>query len=149
MCGRRGCLTAEAGLESVLARAGLDNTIEHDGITRAQYLIKERVARGDPAVLAALAQAGAALSSAILDLAILLDPTYVVLGGYWSEVFDALQISLDESPRLVHHLIGDSELEPGLASFVRPGRLGRSAARRGAIHSVVDELIDNPARLTE
>lgn len=147
MCGRRGCLVAEAGLESVLARAGLADEIERNGLAKAMYLVAERTTEEDPAMLAALEHAGTALSSAILDLSTLFDPSHVVLGGYWSEVFDALHISMSGSPRLSRHLIDENVDPSGAHSFVLPGRLGRAAARRGAIRFVVDSLFENPLSL--
>lgn len=148
-CGRRGCLVAEAGLESVLTKAGLADEIERSGAAKAGYLVAERAAAGDPAMLDALRHAGAALSTAILDLSALFGPRHVVLGGYWSEVFDALEISLAEAPRLSRELLDEISADrTGAGSFVLPGRLGRAAARQGAIRAAVDGLFADPLALT-
>ncbi|GAA3115427.1 hypothetical protein GCM10017687_30900 [Streptomyces echinatus] len=74
-CGGRGCLEQYAGEEAVLRAAGLEPREDLVG------LLGERAGAGDPAVRAALRDAGTALGIALTGAVNLLDPETVVLGG--------------------------------------------------------------------
>ncbi|WP_091091756.1 ROK family transcriptional regulator [Micromonospora nigra] len=83
-CGRRGCLTALAGLPAVVGRLLPD--ADADGpvtdylpeLDRIQALARQ----GDPAVHAALTEIGRDLGHAVAVLANLLNPEAVVVGGH-------------------------------------------------------------------
>jgi len=85
-CGRRGCLEALAGIPALIRRA-LPDTAEDGPITDFAPevdRIRARARRGDPAVLAALAETGRHLGHGVALLANLVNPEVVLLGGYFS-----------------------------------------------------------------
>lgn len=84
-CGRLGCLQAFASGPSVLRRAFGDDTA-----AAPEDRLREAFNAGDPAAVAALAEAWAALGRAILCLCELLDPEIVAIGGGFAAAFPEL-----------------------------------------------------------
>ena len=135
-CGRRGCLEAVAGLGTLIRRA-----LPEAAVTPSEFgpHVEEiqRLARGgDPRALAALAEAGSHLGHAVAMLANLLNPEFVVLGGYFTD--------------LAPWLIGDAERELRARSIapdsggtrIIASALDSSAAAAGGAALILD-AIDN------
>jgi predicted NBD/HSP70 family sugar kinase len=147
VCGQTGCFVAETGPEVVLEWAGLDALMGTAGVSVAVAELVDRVRAQEPRAVAAVAAAGRAIESMIVSLATTLNPERVILGGYWAEVFDGLQIS----PRLglpdgsiFQILTLDEQGEPNL---VVPGRLGARAARLGALNYAIDRALSDMSPL--
>ncbi|MFI0808690.1 ROK family protein [Streptomyces echinatus] len=133
-CGGRGCLEQYAGEEAVLRAAGLEPREDLVG------LLGERAGAGDPAVLAALRDAGTALGIALTGAVNLLDPETVVLGGALAAL----------SPWLLPALEGElASRTAGPACPVTVSRLGPQGPLLGAAHSVVRAVLDDPAVVAE
>jgi predicted NBD/HSP70 family sugar kinase len=78
-CGNDGCLETKAGVEAIAAAAGIPTAA-----VRTRSLADEvarRCADGDPAALAAVAEAGSWLGIGLAGVCNVLDPEAVVLGG--------------------------------------------------------------------
>lgn len=123
-CGGRGCLERLAGLDAILAAAGVDSRGE----------LEQRCAADDAAALAAVADAGRLVGVALSSATNLLDPDAVVLGG----VFAALAPWL--APAVADSLAAHAAHPELLVSS-----LGADAAVRGAAGSVIRRVIDDPA----
>ncbi|MFI2765209.1 ROK family protein [Streptomyces echinatus] len=133
-CGGRGCLEQYAGEEAVLRAAGLEPREDLVG------LLGERAGAGDPAVRAALRDAGTALGIALTGAVNLLDPETVVLGGALAGL----------SPWLLPALEGElAGRTAGQACPVTVSRLGPQGPLLGAAHSVVRAVLDDPAVVAE
>jgi predicted NBD/HSP70 family sugar kinase len=124
-CGSRGCLETLVGLEALARAAGL----EAGRGTSAQAIaeeIAERACAEDTGTLAALAEAGATLGSAVASTVNLLDLEGVVLAGAYAVLAPwlgpAIEAGLEE-----HLLAADWS-----TCVVRASTLGESAATRGA-----------------
>jgi predicted NBD/HSP70 family sugar kinase len=84
-CGRRGCLETVASGHAILARLGLipeRRTKTGHGTSDARLLRKAiRMADEDPRVQRAFRSAGHSLGTALKQVAVMLDPEIIVLGG--------------------------------------------------------------------
>lgn len=127
-CGSEGCLEQYAGLRAVLRSAG-----------PGAGSIASRAAAGEPAMLAALAEAGEALGIALAGALNLLDLDAVVLGGAHAELAPWLVGPIEE--QLARRLVGAAVSRPA----VRASALGADAASLGAAWSVLDRVLDDPA----
>ncbi|MCL3819526.1 ROK family transcriptional regulator [Aeromicrobium wangtongii] len=78
-CGRLGCWEASVGLRAMLAAVGMQ---EHATPLQTAVLVAERAAT-DEAVRAALEDLGRDLGRGLATLAAVLDPSAIVLGGYF------------------------------------------------------------------
>ncbi|WP_193786372.1 ROK family transcriptional regulator [Actinoplanes friuliensis] len=128
-CGARGCLEQYAGQEAVLRAAGVA-TVE-DLIVVASA--------GEPAALAALTAAGAALGMAVATVVNLLDVKTIVLGGSYASLLPWLRdsITAEAGRRVLTAAWSPVQLQAAT--------LGPDAAMRGAAGSVIRTLIDDPA----
>lgn len=121
-CGRRGCWEASIGLHAMLAAVGMP---ELDTPYLSAQAVADR-AEHDPAVRAALDNLGRDVGLGLAILANVLDPSLVVLGGYFvalgEHVLGPARRSLDE--RLPSPAQGRPEL--------RLSTLGMEAAALGA-----------------
>lgn len=139
-CGQHGCLVTVAGPDVVLANAGLAEARDRDGLTAALDLLVERVKAGEPAATSAFADAAEWIGRTIALLRMTLDPSAIVLGGYWAELADG--IAATSIPRL--------QLTPDAAipvPRILAGRLGADAALLGALHQARDAALDDPLTL--
>ncbi|MGJ4843106.1 ROK family protein [Leifsonia sp. Le1] len=140
-CGQRGCFVTVAGPDVVLAAAGLAELRDRDGLTAALAELVERVQAGDAAATAAFDAAAVWIARTIALLRMALDPSVIVLGGYWADL--APRIAAAAAPRL---RIGAAEqLAP--APPIVAGRLGADAALLGALHQARDAAIADPLSL--
>ena len=132
-CGASGCLEAYAGQEALLARAGLAGGAADD---------LRRAAEGeDPAALAALDDAGAALGTALAAAVNLLDVDAVVLGGSCAPLAPWL------APPLQRELAARVLRARLLEVPVRVSATGADAAVMGAAALVLQGVLDAPAPL--
>jgi predicted NBD/HSP70 family sugar kinase len=75
-CGRRGCLEIYAGGDGMLRRLGRSNSCVNS-MTR----LVEQARAGDEDVLAVVAEGARALGRALTNVALVLNPSTIVLGG--------------------------------------------------------------------
>jgi predicted NBD/HSP70 family sugar kinase len=78
-CGRLGCAEAYVGLRALTARAGLPQAAGNPDPDPA--VLRRRVQQQDPRALEAVHEAGHALGVLLHNLAAILDPQLIVLGG--------------------------------------------------------------------
>jgi predicted NBD/HSP70 family sugar kinase len=126
-CGARGCLEQYAGQEAIIRAAGVDDLVP-------------QAETGNPAVLDALAGAGAALGVAVAGVVNLLDVEAVVLGGIYAPLATWLRPAVEAEIQQRVLTTGWSPVD------VRPSVLGADAAVMGAAGSVVRTIRDHPAR---
>lgn len=132
-CGASGCLEAYAGQEALLARAGLAGGAADD--------LRRAAERADPAALAALDDAGAALGTALSAAVNLLDVDAVVLGGSCAPLAPWLTPPLQRE--LARRVLRARLLEVP----VRVSATGADAAVMGAAALVLQGVLDAPALL--
>lgn len=140
-CGRRGCWETQVGLGALLHACAdpddpvRDPTLDLDKRTR---MVRARAEQGDRRTLDALHQIGTALGTGVSILVNLLNPSVVVLGGY----FAALPEWLVEPIRnqVVAHV-----LAPGAGGArVVGSRLGFTAATAGGALASLRRVLDDP-----
>ena len=139
-CGGRGCLERVAGQEAILRAAGLavsPGTRLGYGESTVPVLV-ERLEAGDPQALAAVADAGRALGSALSDVVNVLDADTIVLGGLYATLAPWLAEPLERS--LAQQVVA-STWRP---VQVRASELGPDAAVRGAAAWIVQRLLAAP-----
>ncbi|MCP2165445.1 ROK family protein [Goodfellowiella coeruleoviolacea] len=140
-CGRRGCWETQVGLAALLrAVGGPDDEVTDPSLDLEGRLavVKGRAEAGDPRTLAALRQIGSALGVGASILVNVLNPTAVVLGGYFAT-------------------LGEWLVEPALAELsgrvLAPERggcalvlsdLGFTAAVRGGGYAALERVFDDP-----
>jgi predicted NBD/HSP70 family sugar kinase len=134
-CGSRGCLEQYAGQEAILRAAG-QNADARDGDEVARILALANGA--DPAMLAALRDAGTALGVAVAGMVNMLDVGTVILGNSYAPLSPWL---IDEVEREVRERVITADWSP---VSVRPSALAAEATVVGAAGSVVLEILENP-----
>lgn len=140
-CGRRGCWETQVGLGALLhACADPDDPVRDPGLDLDQRMrmIRARAEQHDRRTLDALHQIGTALGLGVSFLVNLLNPSVVVLGGY----FAALPEWLVEPIRnqVVAHV-----LAPGAGGAKVVGsRLGFTAATTGGALASLRRVLDDP-----
>lgn len=128
-CGRSGCWEASVGLRSMLAAVGMT---EHDTPLQSAQAVASR-AGDDPGVREALAQLGQDLGTGIATLSAVLNPSVIVLGGYFVPLGEfivpaANTVLADRLPSAALHL-----------PEIRLSTLGIHAAALGAAeHALAD-----------
>jgi predicted NBD/HSP70 family sugar kinase len=139
-CGGRGCLERVAGQEAILRAAGLP-TAAGTSLGHAESAVPELIAmltRQEPAALDAVRQAGIALGLGLADVANVLDPGTIVLGGIYAALAPWLAEPLEAA--LARQVIA-ARWRP---IQVRPSALGPDAAVRGAAGWIVQRVLDAP-----
>jgi predicted NBD/HSP70 family sugar kinase len=136
-CGSDGCLEQYAGQHAILRAAANPNGGEPPTQTPAS--IADRATAGEPAMLAALTEAGRALGIALAGALNLLDLDAVVLGGLHATLAPWLVGPVEAE--LSRRLVG----APVAMPVVRASTLGADAAVLGAAWSVLDRVLDDPA----
>jgi predicted NBD/HSP70 family sugar kinase len=135
-CGARGCWETEVGEAALLRSAGV-----HD--LRGAAAVAEVLARadaGDPVAVAAVTEIGHWLGVGVSNLANLLDPEVVVLGGIFQQLFPFLQESMLEAVR------ARSIAEVPEPVLVLPSALGTSAQLHGAAEVVLGSMLADLTR---
>jgi predicted NBD/HSP70 family sugar kinase len=125
-CGGRGCVEQYAGQDQLLRVAGQPDPIA----------LEAAVAAGEPAALAAVRQAGAALGVGLASLLNVLDLPTVVLGGLYARLYDPLMPSL--SAELEQRVLA------GPGTRLLRSNQGSDAAVRGAAGAVLDRVLLDP-----
>jgi predicted NBD/HSP70 family sugar kinase len=134
-CGSRGCLEQYAGQEAILLAAGAPRTTGQ----AALRLMQERAGAGEPAMLAALRRAGAALGVAVAGAVNLLDVQTVVLGGGYAVLEPWLR------PELTREVAVRAVTAGWAPVSVRPSMLGTRATVVGAARSALRAVLEHPA----
>jgi predicted NBD/HSP70 family sugar kinase len=140
-CGQHGCLVTVAGPDIVLHRAGLDAVLRDDGLDAALVEFVARVEASDPTASAVWAEAAVWLVRTLRVLAMTLDPSLVVLGGYWAA--PALASVVQRTLGKDWPTIGGGMPLPAVESSA----LGGDAAIIGALAAARDRLLTDPLAL--
>ncbi|HEX6022901.1 MAG TPA: ROK family protein, partial [Solirubrobacter sp.] len=138
-CGSRGCLETRAGLEPLLAAAGLNGEAVHSrGSGKPVAELVRRANEGEPKALAALEDCGRWLGIALGTVVNLLSPQAIVLGGHFAPLTEHLApvIASELATRV---LGGNGAVPPVLASS-----LGPEAAMRGAAATQLRRVLADP-----
>jgi predicted NBD/HSP70 family sugar kinase len=139
-CGSRGCLEQYAGQEAILRVAGIEGAAATVlGGRSAVERIVELATGGDPAVHAALADAGRALGVAVAGIVNLLDVDTVLLGGAYGLLAPWLKAQVEQE--LADRVVWAHWSSPRVS--VATG--GADAAVLGAARSVVDRVLADPS----
>ena len=137
-CGQDGCLEALAGLDSILRRAVPD--LVPEGPVRGsvvESLVAETVRRaesGDATAVQALEDAGEWLGRAAATLVNLLNPSAIILGGYFVPLSPWLLPSCREAMAAYSFAPNSGNCR------IEPSTLGLSAAARGGAMALIDAL---------
>jgi predicted NBD/HSP70 family sugar kinase len=138
-CGSRGCLETRAGLEPLLAAAGLDGEAVHSRGTQKPVAELVRRAQDEEATaLAALADCGRWLGIALGTVVNLLSPQAIVLGGNFAPMTEWLAPVI-ASELAMRVLGGNGAVPPVLSSS-----LGAEAAMRGAAATQLRRVLADP-----
>lgn len=138
-CGSRGCLEAHAGLEPLLAAAGLDgDKITTAGAGKPVAELVKRASAGDETALAALEDCGRWLGVALGSVVNLLSPQTIVLGGYFAPISKWLRPAIERE--LEERVLGGQAAVPP----VLPSSLGPEAAMRGAAATQLRRVLVDP-----
>jgi predicted NBD/HSP70 family sugar kinase len=135
-CGARGCLEQVAGLDWILAEAGMPPASGSTDDALAPLL--DALRSGDPRAVAATATAARSLGVGLAALVNLFDVDTVVLGGVFADLFPWLDSPLRE--------VVDTRVlsAPWAPVTVTPAALGRDAAAIGAALSPLRALLADP-----
>jgi predicted NBD/HSP70 family sugar kinase len=138
-CGSRGCLEAHAGLEPLLAAAGVDgDKISTAGSGKPVAELVKRASAGDKTALAALEDCGRWLGVALGSVVNLLSPQTIVLGGYFAPISAWLRPAIERE--LEERVLGGQAAVPP----VLPSSLGPEAAMRGAAATQLRRVLVDP-----
>jgi len=140
-CGQRGCLVTVAGPEVVVIAAGLGDLLADQGVTTAVSELLRRADAGDAAAREAMGSAAMWLGRFLNLLLVGLDPSVIVLGGYWAAAIDYLRPGIDQF---------FSVFAPGARAaygkhMVRPATLGLRANIIGAVDQAIRACFDEAA----
>ncbi|SDN42340.1 ROK family transcriptional regulator [Allokutzneria albata] len=139
-CGRKGCWETQVGLAALLRAVADPGDEVHDSardLEQRLRVIASRAADGEPRTRTALAEIGSALGVGASILVNVLNPTAVVLGGY----FALLGEWLAEPAR--RELTG-RVMASGSCRLVLSD-LGFTAAVRGGAHAALDRVVADPS----
>ena len=145
-CGRTGCWETKVGLAKLVAAALPDQAYGRAGGTcpdpedRVTELIRG-LRGGDPIMLSAAAEVGRWLGLGGAVLANVLNPSVIVVGGYFAALAEWL---LPHAQTELNRLSITGDRSP--CSIVASS-LGFGAACRGAAHLIATELIARPQRI--
>lgn len=137
-CGRRGCWEASIGLRAMLSAVGM---AEEATPLQTAHAVANR-ATGDAGVRSALAQLGRNVGIGVATLAAVLDPSTIVLGGYFVPLGEfvlpaASQVLADRLPSAELHL-----------PEIRLSSLGIQAAALGAAEHALTDVFAGARPLT-
>jgi predicted NBD/HSP70 family sugar kinase len=144
-CGRVGCWETKVGLAELVRRATPDAAygLDLDPVPDPEERIREiarRVAAGDRAAVAAVAEIGRWLGHGGAVLVNLFNPRVIVLGGYFAEFADHL------IPAAQAGLAGLAMAPTARPCHFVASHFGFTAAARGGAGVVVDRMIEDPTR---
>jgi predicted NBD/HSP70 family sugar kinase len=133
-CGGQGCLETEVGQRALLRRLGRPSEPERGAIDA----VVADAAAGDREVLAALAEVGEWLGRGVASLVNVLNPSRIVLGGFFAEVHPYIVESLRRE--LDHH----AQWPNRSVVTIVTAALGRDAAVHGAAELALTPVLTNP-----
>ncbi len=143
-CGRRGCWESYVGLNALLrasgampASAGAPPGSPEDKIMS----IVTAAGAGDPRMLGALAELGRYLGIGAANIAKIMNPEVIILGGYFTALAEWILPPARES--LLAGLLAPRSAGCELTT----SDLGFMAAARGAAIDILDKVITNPHQL--
>ncbi|MFB9904693.1 ROK family protein [Allokutzneria oryzae] len=139
-CGRSGCWETQVGLAALLRSvANFDDRVHDSALDLEQRLrvIASRAADGEPRTRRALAEIGSALGIGASILVNILNPTAIVLGGY----FAVLGEWLVEPAR---RELSERVMASGSCRLLLSD-LGFTAAVRGGAYAALDRVFDDPS----
>ncbi|MGH3423275.1 MAG: ROK family protein [Nocardioidaceae bacterium] len=128
-CGRRGCWEAVVGLNALLRTVRLPRVSEDDPVSIARYVASRA---GEPEVGAGLEQVAGSLSAGAVMLANALNPSMIVLGGYFEPLGRWFL------PRVQEALDRDVFARDGCTAAL--STLGLNAAATGAATEVLADV---------
>jgi predicted NBD/HSP70 family sugar kinase len=138
-CGSRGCLETRAGLEPLLAAAGIEReSLVKRGSGKPVAELVKHAQDGDPAALAALAECGRWLGVALGTVVNLLSPQAIFLGGNFAPIAEWLSPVI--AAELASRVLGGN----GVVPPVMPSSLGAEAAMRGAAATQLRRVLADP-----
>ncbi|MRH86644.1 ROK family protein [Nocardia sp. SYP-A9097] len=137
-CGARGCLVLYAGPDRVLTRAGLADSLRDHGRTIALAELLRALQDRNPQARNAVHEAGAALGTAALAIAAMLDIDEIVLGGVFADWFPWLE------PAITERIAGRAATVPAGLVLITRGILGSDAILTGAIELARRAVLDDP-----
>ncbi|MEL7157345.1 MAG: ROK family transcriptional regulator [Actinomycetota bacterium] len=135
-CGAAGCWETEAGARALLARAGLDPA---GGQAEVDRLIAA-AERNDPDARAAFVDVAGWLAIGLSNLAIVLNPEVVVLGGIYQRAFRFVAQTITD-------VFNDRSLTPLQGLQLVPSALGVDASLIGASELACDRVLTDPIGL--
>ena len=135
-CVARGCWETEVGEAALLRAAGVHGMRGRPALEA----LATRTGAGDAVAVAAVAEIGHWLGVGVSNLANLLDPEVVVLGGIFQPLFPFLEASMREAVR------ARSIAEVPEPVVVLPSALGTSAQLHGAAEVVLGHMLADLTR---
>ncbi|MGM1058637.1 ROK family protein [Saccharothrix sp. Mg75] len=129
-CGRRGCWETQVGLDAFLhAAAPRHDQVHNPHLAPGERMtiLRGRAERGEPRTLDALHRTAAALATGLSIVTSLLNPTRVVLGGYFAALQD--------------WLVAPQQQE---GTAITASTLGFTAGGRGAALAALRRVLDDP-----
>lgn len=133
-CGGQGCLETEVGQQALLRRLG--HRTESEGTALGELITA--AADGDPDVLAALGEVGEWLGRGVASLVNILNPSRVVLGGFFAEAYPHIVESLRRE--LDHH----AQWPNRSVVTIVTAALGADSALQGAAELAISPVLDDP-----
>ena len=135
----RGCLETRAGLEPLLAAAGLNGDAVHSrGSGKPVAELVRRAREGEPTALAALEDCARWLGIALGTVVDVLSPQAIVLGGHFAPMTEWLAPVI--ATELATRVLGGN----GAVPPVLPSNLGAEAAMRGAAATQLRRVFADP-----
>ena len=142
-CGSQGCLETVIGQEALLRMSGVDPSTAATTTDPAAPVrqLAARAQDGDEVVLEVLQRAGTWLGLALADVANLMNPATVVLGGFLAPLGPWLRGPVQEQ---IERRVLSSTWSP---VSVRVSELGPEAAVRGGAALSLREVLTDPAAI--
>jgi predicted NBD/HSP70 family sugar kinase len=140
-CGNRGCVEVSTGLVALLELAGIVGFDYRDGSAQAELV--RRAEAGDRDTEAALGEVARTLALAVVALANVLNPSAIVLGGYFASVGRWL------APRLQREVDQHALAARWSRCEVLVSELGPEAALRGGAALALQEVLAHPVSIGE
>jgi predicted NBD/HSP70 family sugar kinase len=140
-CGRVGCWETVAGLRAVLdAAADQDDPVRDPALSLDDRLVElnRRADLGDTRTLAALDQVGSWVGIGAAMLTNALNPSAIVLSGYFAEIGHHMRTSIEE------HLTAGVLAPQAGGTRVELSTLGFTAAVRGGATVALEAVFDDP-----
>jgi predicted NBD/HSP70 family sugar kinase len=140
-CGRRGCWETVAGLSALLRSVASPGDVIADPSVDLEVRLAEirrRAERGDDRTLRGLGEIGVGLGLGTSILVNILNPEVIVLGGFFSVLYDFLLPEMKV-------VLAERAVAPGAGGCrIEPSTLGFTAAARGGAHIVLESVLTDP-----